>query len=196
MSESVTEVVPDEGSDAEIREDPAESGPAVFTASKGSPVGPIGSDDFSEDPPSERSAAIYWLLLAILFLGFNIFRRFPLDDNQARHVIWEFISTTMALIVASLSLVRYYSKKQPTFLFIGTGFLGTGLLNGYHAVMTSTLIGGVTTGVQTADGAAWTWTAARLFLSLFLFGSVFLWSYEADSKRSHVNEFSVYVVIS
>ena len=193
MSESVTEVVPDQGSDAEIREDPAESGPAVFTASKSSPVGPIGSDDFSEDPPSERSAAIYWLLLAILFLGFNIFRRFPLDDNQARHVIWEFISTTMALIVASLSLVRYYSKKQPTFLFIGTGFLGTGLLNGYHAVMTSTLIGGVTTGVQTADGAAWTWTAARLFLSLFLFGSVFLWSYEADSKRSHVNEFSVYV---
>jgi len=193
VSESVTEVVPGQGSDAEIREDPAESGPAVFTASKSSPEGSIGSDDFPEDPPSERSAAIYWLLLAILFLGFNIFRRFPLDDNQARHVIWEFISTTMALIVASLSLVRYYSKKQPTFLFIGTGFLGTGLLNGYHAVMTSTLIGGVTTGVQTADGAAWTWTAARLFLSLFLFGSVFLWSYEDDSKRSHVNEFSVYV---
>ncbi len=193
MSESVTEVVPGQGSDAEIREDPAESGPAVLTASKSSPEGSIGSDDFPEDPPSERSAAIYWLLLAILFLGFNIFRRFPLDDNQARHVIWEFISTTMALIVASLSLVRYYSKKQPTFLFIGTGFLGTGLLNGYHAVMTSTLIGGVTTGVQAADGAAWTWTAARLFLSLFLFGSVFLWSYEDDSKRSHVNEFSVYV---
>jgi len=193
VSESVTEVVPGQGSDAEIREDPAESGPAVLTASKSSPEGSIGSDDFPEDPPSERSAAIYWLLLAILFLGFNIFRRFPLDDNQARHVIWEFISTTMALIVASLSLVRYYSKKQPTFLFIGTGFLGTGLLNGYHAVMTSTLIGGVTTGVQAADGAAWTWTAARLFLSLFLFGSVFLWSYEDDSKRSHVNEFSVYV---
>ena len=144
MNESVTdtEVVPIQDSDAEIREDPAESGEAAFTELGSSPEGSIGSGDFPEEPHSERSAAIYWMLLAVLFLAFNIFRRFPVDDDPARHVIWEFISTTMALIVASLSLVRYYSKKQRTFLFIGTGFLGTGLLNAYHAVMTSTLLGG------------------------------------------------------
>ena len=194
MNESVTdaEVVPIQDSDAEIREDPAESGQAAFTELGSSPEGSIGSGDFPEEPQSERSAAIYWMLLAVLFLAFNIFRRFPVDDDPARHVIWEFISTTMALIVASLSLVRYYSKKQRTFLFIGTGFLGTGLLNGYHAVMTSTLLGGGAAGLQSPDVAAWTWTAARLFLSLFLFGSVFLWSNEGDSKRSHVNEFSIY----
>ena len=194
MNESVTdaEVVPIQDSDAEIREDPAESGQAAFTELGSSPEGSIGSGDFPEEPQSERSAAIYWMLLAVLFLAFNIFRRFPVDDDPARHVIWEFISTTMALMVASLSLVRYYSKKQRTFLFIGTGFLGTGLLNGYHAVMTSTLLGGAAAGLQSPDVAAWTWTAARLFLSLFLFGSVFLWSNESDSKRSHVNEFSVY----
>ncbi len=194
MNESVTdtEVVPIQDSDAEIREDPAESGQAAFTELGSSPEGSIGSGDFPEEPQSERSAAIYWMLLAVLFLAFNIFRRFPFDDDPARHVIWEFISTTLALIVASLSLVRYYSKKQRTFLFIGTGFLGTGLLNGYHAVMTSSLLGGGAAGLQSPDVAAWTWTAARLFLSLFLFGSVFLWSNESDSKRSHVNEFSVY----
>ena len=194
MNESVTdaEVVPIQDSDAEIREDPAESGQAAPTELGSSPEGSIGSGDFPEEPQSERSAAIYWMLLAVLFLAFNIFRRFPFDDDPARHVIWEFISTTLALIVASLSLVRYYSKKQRTFLFIGTGFLGTGLLNGYHAVMTSTLLGGGAAGLQSPDVAAWTWTAARLFLSLFLFGSVFLWSNEGDSKRSHVNEFSVY----
>ena len=194
MNESVTdtEVVPSQGSDAEIREDPTESGQTAFTELGSSPEGSIGSGDFPEEPHGERSAAIYWMLLAVLFLFFNIFRAFPFDDDPARHVIWEFISTTMALIVASLSLVRYYSKKQRTFLFIGTGFLGTGLLNGYHAVMTSTLLGGGAAGLQSPDVAAWTWTAARLFLSLFLFGSVFLWSDEGDSKRSHVNEFSVY----
>ena len=194
MNESVTdtEVVPSQGSDAEIREDPTESGQTAFTELGSSPEGSIGSGDFPEEPHGERSAAIYWMLLAVLFLFFNIFRAFPFDDDPARHVIWEFISTTMALIVASLSLVRYYSKKQRTFLFIGTGFLGTGLLNGYHAVMTSTLLGTEAAGLQSPDVAAWTWTAARLFLSLFLFGSVFLWSNEGDSKRSHVNEFSVY----
>ena len=102
--------------------------------------------DFSQDPPKERSATIYWLILAVLFVGASILRAFPFGDNQARHVIWEFISTTLALVVGSLSLVRFYSKKQETFLFIGTGFLGTGLLNGYHAVMTSTLIADPATG--------------------------------------------------
>ena len=194
MNESVTdtEVVPSQGSDAEIREDPTGSEPAEVTDLESPPEVPIGSGDFSEESHGERSAAVYWMLLAVLFLFFNIFRRFPFDDDPARHVIWEFISTTLALIVASLSLVRYYSKKQRTFLFIGTGFLGTGLLNGYHAVMTSTLLG-TAAGLQSPDVAAWTWTAARLFLSLFLFGSVFLWSHEDNWKRSHINEFSVYV---
>ena len=143
---------------------------------------------------TDRSATIYWLILAVLFAGAIVLRRYPFDDNEARHVIWEFISTTLALIVGSLSLVRFYSKKQETFLFIGTGFLGTGLLNGYHAVMTSALIGGAATGLGTADGAAWTWTASRLFLSMFLFGSVFLWSDESESGRSHVHELTVYVL--
>ena len=150
--------------------------------------------DSSQDPHKERSATVYWVILAVLFVFAIIVRRFPFADNEARHVIWEFISTTLALIVGSLSLVRFYSKKQETFLFIGTGFLGTGLLNGYHAVMTSGLIGGGSTGLQTADGAAWTWTASRLFLSMFLFGSVFLGSDESDSEPSHAQELFVYVL--
>ncbi len=198
MNEPVTEEVPGQGPDAEIHEGPEGSELAEFTESDSSTEGSMGGDAFAEEPfgeapPSHRSAAVYWMLLAGVFIFFTIFRRFPFDDDPARHVIWEFISTTMALIVASLSLVRYYSKKQRTFLFIGTGFLGTGLLNGYHAVMTSTLLGAGAAGLQSPDVAAWTWTAARLFLSLFLFGSVFLWAPEADSKRSHVNEVSVYL---
>jgi PAS domain S-box-containing protein len=149
---------------------------------------------FSEAPAKERSATVYWLILAVLFVGASVLRRFPFDDNEARHVIWEFISTTLALVVGSLALVRFYSKKQETFLFIGTGFLGTGLLNGYHAVMTSALITGGMTGLEAADRAAWTWTASRLFLSMFLFGSVFLWSDDSESQRSHVNELAVYVM--
>ena len=193
MSESVTEVVPGQGSDADIREDPAESERSELTESRSSPEGSMGIDAFAGELPRERSVAIFWLLLAILFGAANVFRFLDLEDNPARHVIWEFISTTIALVIACLALVRFYSKKQPTFLFIGTGFLGTGLLNAYHAVVTSTFIGVGATELQSPDVAAWTWTASRFFLAFFLFGSVSLWSPEGDSKRFRVNEFSVYV---
>ncbi len=179
-------MVPGSDSEPEAVESRSESLGTVSTDSGHEPedsawVGPV-----SENPPKERTAEIYWLLLTVLFIFAIVFRRFPADDNIARHTIWEFISTTLALIVGSLSLVRFYSKKQETFLFIGTGFLGTGLLNGYHAVMTSTLIDTAATGFDTADGAAWTWTASRLFLSMFLFGSVFLGSDNSYSERSHL----------
>ena len=139
----------------------------------------------TSDDRSQERATVYWILVAVLFMGASLFRRFPFPDNEQRHVIWEFVSTTLAFMVGSLSLVRYYSKKQDTFLFIGTGFLGAGVLNMYHAVMTSALVGGGgRTLLQTADADAWSWTASRLFLSLFLFATVFLWSKEEDSRRT------------
>jgi len=189
-----SEVLPDHGSRLKPFEDVVEGPLTEPSELEGWREGSMVSADFSEAPTKERSATVYWLILAVLFVGASILRRFPFDDNEARHVIWEFISTTLALVVGVLALVRFYSKKQETFLFIGTGFLGTGLLNGYHAVITSALITGGATGLEAADQAAWTWTASRLFLSMFLFGSVFLWSDESDPRRSHVNELAVYVM--
>ena len=197
MNESSTdgsEVLPDQGRGPDPLEDVAEAPRAAPNELEGWREASMVAGDVSQAPPKERSATVYWLILAVLFVGASILRAFPFGDNQARHVIWEFVSTTLALVVGSLSLVRFYSKKQETFLFIGTGFLGTGLLNGYHAVMTSALMGGVATGIETADRAAWTWTASRLFLSMFLFGSVFLRSDESGSERSHANELFVYVL--
>ena len=40
------------------------------------------------------------------------------------------------MIVGATALVRFYSKKDNTFLFIGAGFLGTAFLDGYHTVVT------------------------------------------------------------
>ena len=161
----------------------------------GADPGPLDADDarsFSLDDRSQERATVYWILVAVLFMGASLFRRFPFSDNEQRHVIWEFVSTTLAFMVGSLSLVRYYSKKQDTFLFIGTGFLGAGALNMYHAVMTSVLVGGGGTLLQTADSDAWTWTASRLFLSMFLFATVFLWSKEEGFQEDRLSERWVY----
>ena len=194
MNESGPEAVPGLCVDPETLEDLAEARRAAITALGSWPEDLTQLGALSQEPSRESTATIYWLLVAVLFAGASIFRFFPVDDIEAHHVIWEFISTTLALVVGILSLVRFYSKKQETFLFIGTGFLGTGLLNGYHAVTTSALVGGVATGLETADEAAWTWTASRMFLSMFLFCSVFLQSNETDPEPSHVSEFVVYLL--
>ena len=197
MNESVSdgsEVLPDQARASVPVDSMAQALPAPSDELEGWREPSMVADDFSQAPPKEGSATVLWMILAILFAFAIILRRFPFDDNEARHAIWEFMSTTLALIVGVLSLVRFYSKKQETYLFIGTGFLGTGLLNAYHAVMTSALIGGEATGLQSADVAAWTWTASRLFLSMFLFGSVLLGSDDSDSEGSNVHELMVYVL--
>ena len=190
MNEPGSEVASRRGSDEAIREAPTGSDQAEFLEPDNSSGSAMEAEALDAEPRGQRSVAIFWMLLAFLFGAATFARFLDLEDNPARHVIWEFISTTIALMIACLALVRFYSKKQPTFLFIGTGFLGTGLLNAYHAFVTSTLTGA--TGLQDPDVAAWTWTASRFFLSFFLFGSVSLWSHEGDSKRFLVNESSVY----
>ncbi len=52
------------------------------------------------------------------------------------HTLMEVIATLLAVVVGAMALVGL-SKKDDTFLFIGTGFLGTAFLDGYHTVVTS-----------------------------------------------------------
>lgn len=105
----------------------------------------------------------------------------------------ETIATALAFIIGGLALVRYYSRKQSTFLFIGTGFLGTALFELNHAIITSPLYT-PRLGVAAQDASAWSWTAARLYLSLYLFVSLLAWWRESREDRVEgINEAWVYL---
>jgi PAS domain S-box-containing protein len=155
-----------------------------------------GLDDgdavFGTDRAPERST-VYWIIIFVLVAGGVVLERFPAPDDAARHTVWEFISTTLAFVVGALALVRFYSKRQATFLFIGTGFLGTGLLDAYHALITSDFFGTEGLSGRDPDVAAWSWIASRLFLSLFLFGSALLLRSGDSYERVRAQERSVYV---
>jgi PAS domain S-box-containing protein len=102
------------------------------------------------------------------------------------------VATVLAFIVGALALVRFYSRKQATFLFIGTGFLGAGLLDLNHALLTSAFFL-VKEGQAAEDLIAWSWTAERVFLSLFLFVSLLAWRQEMkEGEGEAVHEGSVY----
>ena len=123
---------------------------------------------------SRRRLLSYLLLVVALVLGAVWAMGDPRSHGDDLPTLLETAATVLALVVGALALVRYYSWKRRTFLYIGMGFLGTAVLDAYHAlVLTPALSPGPTAGPE--DAAAWSWLASRLFLSLFLFASWLAW---------------------
>ena len=82
------------------------------------------------------------------------------------HDVQESVAVTLALGVAAIALVRFYSRKTNSFLLLGAAFLGTALLDAYHAVATSASVQGADSALRSTS--PWSWLASRLFLALLL----------------------------
>jgi signal transduction histidine kinase len=80
------------------------------------------------------------------------------------HESVEAAATALALVVALMALVRYYTHRSETFLLVGIGFLGAGLLDGYHLFAA----GGWLATADHDSLTLWTWTASRFFLAVML----------------------------
>ncbi len=145
------------------------------------------------DRSRERFLVLGTLLL-LLLSGSVLLRGSPWRSASSDHTLMEALATLMAFMVGGLALVRFYSRKQATFLFIGTGFMGAGLLDLNHALLTSQYFL-VQEGVAAEDLFAWSWTSERVFLSLFLFVSLLAWRQEVrEGEGEAVHEGSVYAV--
>lgn len=135
-----------------------------------------------DDAGTAKKRVIVYLLLALALLSGAIATpRFDFRIGPELHTVLEAIATVLALVIGALALVRYYSRKRTTYLFLGTGFLATGFLDGYHATITAPFINSPTDAAF-PDLLVWTWIASRVFLSLFLFVSWLSWlQYERDA---------------
>lgn len=149
----------------------------------------------SEDVAARRKI-IYGASFALLSLAYLYLRHFTWQGGVQLHTLMELAATLLALIVGILALVRFYSRKDNTFLFIGTGFIGTGLLDGYHTAVTCSVF------MQYFPSPppsliAWSWLASRLFLSVLLWLSWVFWRREARLGESgSVPESLVYLIVS
>jgi len=137
--------------------------------------------------------AAYWLAGLVLTLSFAALHDIEWRGSNHLHTNMEIIATVLALIVGVMALVRFYSKKDNTFLFVGAGFLGTALLDGYHAIVTSEAVQHLMpSGLPSL--LPWSWVASRLFLSVMVFLSWYCWQ---RSQRlgpgSKVSESTVYL---
>lgn len=142
---------------------------------------------------ARRRVFTYIITGAALVLCYLLLRGMVWQGNAALHTMMEVVATGLALAVGIIALVRFYSKKDNTFLFIGSGFLGTAFLDGYHAVVTSAAF----QPLMPSDLPAlipWSWIASRQFLSFFLFLSWLAWAYKQRfGARGQVDEKSIYL---
>jgi signal transduction histidine kinase len=108
--------------------------------------------------------------LGTLAAGATLANGRPGWSGPQLHTVLEAIATALALFLGILALVRFYSKKNNVFLFLGTGFLVTAVLDGYHAVITSPQVaswaGSSAESVVTGLDAG-SWLASRTLLAFF-----------------------------
>ena len=84
------------------------------------------------------------LLTVVLTAAAPLVSRLTWRANGEFHTFLEVIATQLALTTGAIALVRYYAKRSGMFLLIGVGFLGAGLLDAYHALITSSFMAGRT----------------------------------------------------
>ncbi len=138
----------------------------------------------------------YWFLGVSLTVGCAAMRGSPWRGGAQLHTLMEGLAFLLALMVGAMALVRFYAKKDNTFLFIGTGFLGTALLDGYHAVVTSAFFAPY---LPSDLGALipWSWVASRLFLSALMCLSLLAWRRERRlGAAGRIGEHTVYLITS
>ena len=132
--------------------------------------------------PAGRRSLVY----AALFLGLLAPRHFlgqlTWVGNAEIHTVLETIATLLAFVIGAMALVRYYSQKTSSYLILGSGFLGAGLMDGLHVVVTSSLCAGCAPS-SLAALMPWTGALSRLFLSVLLCASPFIWRSGIHNQR-------------
>ena len=108
------------------------------------------------------------------------------------HTSMEAIATLLALVTGVFALIRYYSLKSNLYLIVGVAFLGTAILDGYHAVISSVFVYEYIPS-DLISLSPWSWLASRFFLSVVLFFGWFHWKINQENEKP-IDERTVYLV--
>ena len=114
------------------------------------------------------TAVVLLLVLSRIFIG-----RSDWHSSANLHMLMEFMAASLALFVGALALVRFYTRRNGVYFFIGAGFIGAGLLDAYHALTTVMTFELLSPNLLTPGN--WQWNPSPTFLSLLMAGSWFIW---------------------
>ncbi len=136
------------------------------------------------------------ILGAVIFIaGAFALQSFSWQGSRELHTFMEIVATLIAALVGAMSFVRFYAKKNSTYLFLATGFLGTAMLDGYHAIVTSNLLSSLMPSPPESL-IPWSWNASRTFLAILMttMWAVSRWE-NRRGKSGHIHEGIVYAAV-
>ena len=126
---------------------------------------------------AKRRQMKYWIIALALTGGLLIGHGSSWTSGPELHSVMETMSTMLAFVVGAMALVRYYNKKESIFLFLGAAFIGTGFLDGYHTLVTSTYFRAIMPS-DLPSLIPWSWASSRQLLSVLIFLSWVAWARE------------------
>lgn len=130
--------------------------------------------------PWSIKSLVYLIGIGGLFLFHLYLRDVTWYGDIQLHTLMTLSTTILAFFIGTISLLRFYTKKDRIYLFIGVGFLGSGLLDLFNAAASSVYFYNLSPH-PLPYLIPWMWNSSRIFLSLMLFGG---WvSYELGKKH-------------
>lgn len=123
--------------------------------------------------------AVYAVVFSVLIACAYLLRNIQWQSSAELHTVIETIATLLAFFVGAVALAHYHTNGKIKFLFIGSGFVGTAFLDGYHTIVTSTWFHHLWPSPLPAL-LSWSWNASRIFLSVLLFLSWVVWKQEDE----------------
>jgi hypothetical protein len=122
---------------------------------------------------------IYGTLFVLLVVSRFLLPADAWQGNLTRHMALEFMAAMLAVFVGMLALVRYFTRRDNVFLFIGVGFVGAGLLDGLHVLAVHPQLMDIFPWLNFTP--RWIWNASPTFLSILIFGSWLTWRREVET---------------
>jgi len=137
----------------------------------------------------------YVFFTLVLLIGAIPAHRSTWQGNAELHTLFETVATLLGFVTGAMALVRYYTKKNSMFLLLGSGFLGEAILDGCHALVTSSFF------ARHAPSALssltpWSGVMSRVFMSLLLCASVVVCKREMGNQAGgRISESFVYLFV-
>ncbi len=110
---------------------------------------------------------VYALTAVVPVVTFFLVQGGSWQTDAPEHTTLEVSASLLAVVAGIMALVRYAARRETTFYYVGIGFLGAGLLDGFQSLITTDLF----SQYSASDYPAlmeWSWLASRQFLALFL----------------------------